>query len=69
MDHGIGIPADEHERIFEPFFRASNAASRSGMGMGLFVAQQILVKHDGRIWFESAQGQGSTFYIAVPISD
>jgi two-component system phosphate regulon sensor histidine kinase PhoR len=69
MDHGIGIPADEQERIIEPFFRASNAASRSGMGMGLFVAQQILAQHEGRIWFESAQGQGSTFYIALPISE
>ena len=68
IDRGIGIPADEHERIFEPFFRASNVASRSGIGLGLSVAQQILAQHDGRIWFESAQGQGSTFYIALPIS-
>jgi signal transduction histidine kinase len=67
-DQGIGIPAAEHERIFEPFFRASNVASRAGMGMGLFVAQQILARHDGRIWFESTQGQGSTFSIALPIS-
>jgi signal transduction histidine kinase len=66
-DHGIGIPADEHERMFEPFFRASNAAGRSGMGMGLFVAQQILARHNGRIWFESAEGQGSTFSIALPL--
>jgi signal transduction histidine kinase len=68
IDQGIGIPADEHERIFEPFFRASNAASRSGMGMGLFVAQQILARHNGRIWFESVPGQGSTFYIKLPLS-
>jgi signal transduction histidine kinase len=67
-DRGIGIPADERERIFEPFFRASNAASRSGMGMGLFVTQQILARHDGRIWFESVEGKGSTFYIALPVS-
>jgi signal transduction histidine kinase len=67
-DQGIGIPGGEHERIFEPFFRATNAGSRSGMGMGLFVAQQILARHDGRIWFESTEGQGSTFSIALPIS-
>jgi signal transduction histidine kinase len=67
-DLGIGIPAAEHERIFEPFFRASNAASRAGMGMGLFVAQQILARHDGRIWFESTEGRGSTFFIALPIN-
>jgi signal transduction histidine kinase len=67
-DQGIGIPADECERIFEPFFRASNIASRSGMGMGLFVAKQILVRHEGRIWFQSAEGEGSTFYIALPVN-
>jgi signal transduction histidine kinase len=67
-DRGIGIPAAEHERIFEPFFRASNAASRSGMGMGLFVAQQIFTRHDGRVWFESTPGQGTTFFIALPIN-
>jgi signal transduction histidine kinase len=67
-DHGVGIPAAEHERIFEPFFRASNAGSRAGMGMGLFVAQQILARHDGRIWFESTEGRGSTFFIALPIN-
>jgi signal transduction histidine kinase len=67
-DRGLGIPAHEHDRVFEPFFRASNAAGCSGMGMGLFVTQQILARHDGRIWFESAEGQGSTFYIALPVS-
>jgi signal transduction histidine kinase len=67
VDRGIGIPPAEQERIFEPFFRASNTMGRAGMGMGLFVAQQILARHDGRIWFESAEGQGSTFSIALPI--
>jgi two-component system, LuxR family, sensor kinase FixL len=67
-DHGIGIPADEAERIFEPFFRASNAASYPGMGLGLFVAQQILMRHDGRISFESAEGEGTTFYVALPLT-
>jgi signal transduction histidine kinase len=67
-DNGIGIPADEAERIFEPFFRAGNAAHRPGMGMGLFVAQQILLRHYGRIWFESGEGEGSAFYIALPIT-
>jgi signal transduction histidine kinase len=67
-DQGIGIPTAEHERIFEPFFRASNSANRAGMGMGLFVAQQILARHGGRIWFESAEGRGSTFFIALPVN-
>jgi signal transduction histidine kinase len=66
-DHGIGIPTDVAARVFEPFFRASNASHCQGMGMGLFVAQQLLLRHDSRIWFESAVGEGATFYIALPL--
>lgn len=67
-DQGIGIPADEIERVFEPFFHASNATSRGSMGMGLFVAQQILMRHNGHIRCESAEGEGSIFYIALPLA-
>lgn len=67
-DHGIGIPSDEIGRVFEPFFRASNARGRDGLGMGLFMTQQILAHHEGRIWFESTEGAGSTFYIALPLN-
>ena len=64
---GIGIPATEAERIFEPFFRANNVTNRPGLGMGLFVAQQLVLRHDGRIWFESTHGAGATFFIALPL--
>jgi signal transduction histidine kinase len=64
---GIGIPASDAERVFEPFFRARNVVNRPGIGIGLFVAQQIVFRHDGRIWFESAHGAGATFYIALPL--
>jgi signal transduction histidine kinase len=67
-DYGIGIPPNESERIFEPFFRASNTAGSTGMGMGLYIAQQILARPGGRIWFEAAQGAGSTFFIALPLA-
>jgi signal transduction histidine kinase len=66
-DYGIGIPPSERERIFEPFFRASNTAGVTGMGMGLYIAQQILARHDGRIWYEAAQDAGSTFFIEMPL--
>jgi len=66
-DQGIGIPAADCERIFEPFFRGSNAAYCTGMGVGLYVAQQIVAWHDGRVWFESTEGEGATFYIALPL--
>jgi signal transduction histidine kinase len=67
-DNGIGIPSAEHERVFEMFFRASNASSAStrGFGLGLFVIHAIVVSHGGRIWFESELGRGSTFHVALP---
>jgi two-component system sensor histidine kinase VicK len=67
-DNGIGIPSSEHARVFEMFFRASNASSAStrGFGLGLFVVHAILVGHGGRIWFESELGRGSTFHVALP---
>jgi two-component system phosphate regulon sensor histidine kinase PhoR len=67
-DYGIGIPPGESERIFEPFFRASNTMGVSGLGMGLYIAQQILGRHDGRIWYEAARGAGSTFFIEMPLA-
>lgn len=66
-NEGIGIPANQAERVFEPFFRAKNVVDRPGIGMGLFIAKQIVLRHDGRIWFESAHGAGATFYIALPL--
>jgi len=66
QDQGIGVPDADRDQIFEPFLRGSNAAGYTGRGMGLFVAREILARHDGRIWFESSEGQGATFYIALP---
>jgi signal transduction histidine kinase len=68
-DHGIGIPAEDRKRLFERFFRASNAgASFAGMGLGLFITRGIVVRHGGRIWVESEERHGTTFYIALPIA-
>ncbi len=67
-DQGIGIPADEQERLFERFFRANNAKSKaSGMGLGLFIAREIVQLHGGQMWVRSVAGRGSTFSIAVPL--
>ena len=67
-DTGIGIPKDELPSIFEEFFRASNAreVERDGTGLGLSIAKQVIEKHNGKIWVESEQGSGSTFYILLP---
>ncbi len=69
-DSGIGIPKAQQEKIFEKFFRADNAKieQKAGTGLGLFTAKKIVEKHGGKIWFESNEGKGTTFFFTVPIS-
>ncbi len=66
-DPGIGLEPSELERIFVPFFRVDNSDRRrtSGVGLGLPLAREIVSRHQGRIWAESAPGSGSTFYVAL----
>jgi signal transduction histidine kinase len=68
VDHGIGIPEPERERVFERFFRASNAHSitDTGIGLCLYICRRIVEAHCGRIWFEQTAGGGSTFLLSVP---
>ena len=67
-DQGIGIAASELLRIFERFHRASNLdRSISGLGIGLYLARELVERHGGRIWVESSEGQGSTFYVRLPL--
>lgn len=69
-DYGIGIPAEELERIFGRFYRADTARSRAigGLGMGLYIAQEIISKHGGKITVKSKEGEGSTFCVELPFS-
>jgi two-component system phosphate regulon sensor histidine kinase PhoR len=65
-DSGVGIPAEEVSRIFERFYRVDKSRSGSGTGLGLSIAKHIVEAHQGKIWAESIQGQGSTFYFTIP---
>jgi PAS domain S-box-containing protein len=68
QDNGIGIPAADLPRLFEKFFRGSarEARAQRGSGLGLAMVRSIAERHGGRVWVESTQGHGSTFYLAVP---
>ncbi len=65
-DDGCGIPAEDHDRIFQPFFTTKSIGR--GTGLGLAITYGIVKMHHGSIWFESAQGEGATFYIELPVS-
>jgi two-component system phosphate regulon sensor histidine kinase PhoR len=65
-DTGTGIPAEDVPRIFERFYRVDKSRAGSGTGLGLSIARHIVEAHRGRIWAESLEGQGSTFYFTVP---
>ena len=69
-DTGPGIARDEQERIFEEFHQADNSATKgkSGTGLGLAIAKHIVELHGGRIWVESELGQGSTFFVSIPVN-
>ena len=70
-DEGIGIPAHEQERIFRKFYRAEGSAGArgtGGTGLGLFIAQGLVLAMGGRIWVSSAEGEGSRFAFELPLS-
>jgi signal transduction histidine kinase len=68
-DTGIGISKEEQKRLFTKFFRAPEAIAMEtdGSGLGLFISKNIIDVHNGRIWFESEKGRGSTFYFVLPV--
>jgi signal transduction histidine kinase len=70
VDHGVGIPEAERERVFDRFYRASNAQgiTDTGMGLGLYICGRIVEGHGGRIWVEPTAGGGSTFTVALPLA-
>ncbi|MBC7074320.1 HAMP domain-containing protein, partial [Candidatus Parcubacteria bacterium] len=68
-DTGIGIPENQKHRIFSKFFRGSNVQTldTEGTGLGLFITKNIIEAHGGKIWFESKENVGTTFYFTLPL--
>jgi PAS domain S-box-containing protein len=70
QDTGVGIPPEEQGRVFEKFYRATNAVSGAeGSGLGLAIVKSIVESHQGRVWVESIIGGGSTFIVLLPSNE
>jgi two-component system phosphate regulon sensor histidine kinase PhoR len=69
-DSGVGIPENQQERIFTKFFRGDNviALETEGSGLGLYTVKNVIEAHKGKIWFESKENSGTTFYFTVPFA-
>ena len=68
-DRGIGIPADIQNKLFDPFTTSQRQGTEGEkpFGLGLYICKQIAEAHNGRIWLESEEGQGTTFYVELPV--
>lgn len=68
-DNGVGIPKKDFKKVFTKFYRSEEAMSLdpSGTGLGLFISKAIIELSEGRIWFESQERKGTTFYFTLPI--
>ena len=67
-DHGIGIPEEEHEKIFMRFYQVHQGTARSyeGTGLGLSIVYDVIDSHGGKVWLESAEDKGTAIYFTVP---
>lgn len=67
-DTGIGIPAEEQERIFQPYYqiKQANQERHTGSGLGLAITKLLVELHSGKIWLKSTVGQGSSFFFSLP---
>ncbi|MES2416476.1 MAG: HAMP domain-containing sensor histidine kinase [Patescibacteria group bacterium] len=69
-DAGIGICEESKAKIFEKFYRTENAQKKEAMGsgIGLYTTKKIVEDHGGKIWFESKENEGATFFVSLPLS-
>src|SRR5690606_10420045 len=65
-DQGAGISLEQQARIFNRFERLNEVHETTGLGLGLFLSQKIILAHQGKIWVESEAGKGSCFIVELP---
>jgi PAS domain S-box-containing protein len=70
-DTGLGIPQKEQRRIFEKFYRLDPHMRRGvgGTGLGLYIVRELVHRLEGKVWVESAEGEGSTFFVELPVAE
>ena len=70
IDRGMGISIEDQKRIFERFYRVGDIQQHfPGMGIGLYICDQIIKNHEGTLWVESEKGKGSTFSFTLPLNE
>jgi two-component system phosphate regulon sensor histidine kinase PhoR len=68
QDHGLGIPAQDKEKIFQPFYRIARGGEKGGCGLGLYLVDEVMKEHGGRVEVESEVDKGSRFRLFFPVS-
>ncbi|WP_051666232.1 PAS domain S-box protein [Pedobacter sp. R20-19] len=66
-DEGIGISSDDAKKLFDRYYRVQSNHTISGFGIGLYLSAEIIQRHNGKIWVESNEDVGSTFYFSLPL--
>jgi PAS domain S-box-containing protein len=68
-DYGVGIPREQRHKIFDRFYRTTSVSPNTfpGLGIGLYISREIIQAHNGKIWVEGEEGEGSTFCVSLPL--
>ena len=67
-DHGVGVPEDERDRLFAPYYRSSRTVDITGTGLGLHISRRLAERHDGRLFLETTGPDGSVFTLTLPLA-
>jgi signal transduction histidine kinase len=66
-DFGVGIPGEDKDKIFERYYRVEGEKTKPGLGLGLYISQNILLSHGSRLTVESELGKGTSFCFSLPV--